>query len=216
MEVHSFYLVARVRRFLRGESLDGALREFQPESLAPAARSPFPSLDFFVRNGLKKLRWTIAMRLESSPKSLCLSIWWESLGKGVTGYQDLQASTALFAAEDANASAGFDMLLTGTDGRDLASHLRVSFPSCVIVGSAAGLTAAEIAIEIKGHAMTAGSCIISSNELINVLQERGPGYVVLIVDLLSKQMTHAWFNPKEALAQKKLVCMPRTLFLTLP
>ena len=53
MEAHSFNLVARVRRFLGRlregvGSLDRALREFQfqPGSLASAARSPFPSLDF--------------------------------------------------------------------------------------------------------------------------------------------------------------------------
>jgi hypothetical protein len=95
----------------------------------------------------------------------------------------------------------------------MASHLQRSFPACAIVGSSVGVT--ELAIEVKGHVMTLGSCIISSNEL-SVLQERGPGFVLLIVDLLSKQVTHAWFNPKEALAKKQLLCVPKTLLLALP
>lgn len=156
VEARSFDLVARVRRFLgrlrEGESLDGALREFQPGSLAPAARSPFPSLD------LSEIEMDYCNEIGKLAEKLVFEYLVGKFGQRCHWLSRFASEYGAIAAEEANDSAGFDMLLTGTDGRDLASHLRVSFSSCVIVGSAAGMT--ELAIEVKGHVMTAGSCII--------------------------------------------------------
>lgn len=105
--------------------------------------------------------------------------------------------------------AGFDMLLSGVGGVAFEAQMRASFPDCSVVGRS---NARELAVEVKGHALSSGVCVLSSNEHATMVA-RGAGFVVVIVDVFAKRVSHVWLNPQAEIASNRLSCTPRTMQL---